>query len=73
MVLVRVRDNGCGIPEQRIKHLGEPFFSYKEKGTGLGLTVSYRIVESHKGRIVFKSEVNQGTEVEIMLPIYNKS
>lgn len=69
MVLVRVRDNGCGIPEQRIKHLGEPFFSYKEKGTGLGLTVSYRIVESHKGKIIFKSEVNKGTEVEIMLPI----
>lgn len=70
MVLVRVRDNGCGIPEQRIKHLGEPFFSYKEKGTGLGLTVSYRIVESHKGKIIFKSEVNKGTEVEIVLPIY---
>lgn len=73
MVLVRVRDNGCGIPEQRIKHLGEPFFSYKEKGTGLGLTVSYRIVESHKGKIIFKSEVDKGTEVEIMLPIHINS
>ncbi|MFX3623177.1 MAG: PAS domain S-box protein [Ectobacillus sp.] len=66
---IRITDNGCGIPKERMKHLGEPFFSYKEKGTGLGLTVSYRIVESHNGKIAFTSEVDKGTTVEMMFPI----
>ncbi len=68
-VVITVKDNGCGIPKERMKHLGEPFFTYKEKGTGLGLTVSYRILESHQGKIKFDSKVKQGTTVEITLPI----
>ncbi|MDQ0245353.1 PAS domain S-box-containing protein [Bacillus fengqiuensis] len=70
-VSVKVEDNGCGISEERMKHLGEPFYSSKEKGTGLGLTVSYRILESHKGRIQFESKKNEGTIVEVLLP-FNK-
>ncbi|WP_226666577.1 PAS domain-containing sensor histidine kinase [Metabacillus litoralis] len=62
-------DDGCGIEEKRLKHLGEPFYSMKEKGTGLGLTVSYRIVEFHNGEIKISSEVNQGTKVQIILPV----
>jgi two-component system, sporulation sensor kinase E len=68
-ILIKVEDNGCGIPPERIKHLGEPFYSSKEKGTGLGLTVSYRILESHKGRIQFHSEVEEGTVAEVILPV----
>lgn len=68
-VSVKVEDNGCGISEERMKHLGEPFYSSKEKGTGLGLTVSYRILESHKGRIQFESQQNEGTIVEVLLPV----
>ncbi len=71
-LVVTIRDNGCGIPEDRLKHLGEPFFSYKEKGTGLGLTVSYRIIELHKGSIMFDSKVGEGTSVRVTLPISNK-
>lgn len=67
-VSVKVEDNGCGISEERMKHLGEPFYSSKEKGTGLGLTVSYRILESHKGRIQFESKKNEGTIVKVLLP-----
>lgn len=67
-VSVKVEDNGCGISEERMKHLGEPFYSSKEKGTGLGLTVSYRILESHKGRIQFESKKEEGTVVEVLLP-----
>ncbi|WP_078409597.1 PAS domain-containing sensor histidine kinase [Priestia abyssalis] len=70
-VSVKVEDNGCGISEERMKHLGEPFYSSKEKGTGLGLTVSYRILESHRGRIQFESEKYEGTVVEVLLP-FNK-
>nr|WP_279664538.1 PAS domain S-box protein [Ectobacillus ponti] len=68
-VKIKVQDNGCGIPEERIKRLGEPFFSYKEKGTGLGLTVSYRILDAHKGKMKFDSKLGEGTTVEILLPV----
>ncbi|WP_299088540.1 PAS domain-containing sensor histidine kinase [uncultured Metabacillus sp.] len=68
-ICIRFTDNGCGIDQERLKHLGEPFYSMKEKGTGLGLTVSYRIVEFHKGKIDFKSKVNEGTTVSLFLPI----
>lgn len=62
-------DDGCGIEEERVKHLGEPFYSMKEKGTGLGLTVSYRIAEFHNGEIKFSSKINHGTIVKVILPI----
>ncbi|MFD0692678.1 ATP-binding protein [Paenibacillus sp. GCM10027628] len=66
-------DTGAGIPEDRIPRLGEPFYTTKEKGTGLGLMVSYRIIENHHGRIRIQSQVDQGTVVEIILPTYMES
>ena len=68
-VKVTIKDDGCGIDEERIKHLGEPFYSVKEKGTGLGLTVSYKILAEHHATIRYSSQLGQGTEVEICLPI----
>ncbi|MBT2758698.1 PAS domain S-box protein [Mesobacillus foraminis] len=70
-VVVKVKDNGCGISDEFLKRLGEPFYSSKEKGTGLGLTVSFKIVESHNGDIRFNSLANQGTEVLVELPMSN--
>ncbi|TKH96070.1 PAS domain-containing sensor histidine kinase, partial [Bacillus wiedmannii] len=49
-VIIHVIDEGIGIPEERIKRLGEPFYSTKEKGTGIGLMLSYKIIESHQGK-----------------------
>jgi signal transduction histidine kinase len=49
--------------------LGEPFYTTKEKGTGLGLMVSYRIIEDHRGSIEITSEVDQGTIVDVRLPV----
>ncbi|OIK13464.1 PAS domain S-box protein [Bacillus sp. MUM 13] len=69
-VIMTIKDDGCGIEEDRVRHLGEPFYSSKEKGTGLGLTVSYRIIEAHKGKMTFQSEIGKGTEVQICLPIH---
>jgi two-component system sporulation sensor kinase A len=69
MVLISIADQGCGIPPERLYMLGEPFYTTKEKGTGLGLMVSYRIIEDHQGSLSFKSEVDQGTLVEVRLPI----
>ncbi len=67
-VIIHVIDEGIGIPEERIKRLGEPFYSTKEKGTGIGLMLSYKIIESHQGKISIMSEVGVGTTVNIYLP-----
>jgi len=67
-VVIQFRDEGCGIPTDRLPKLGEPFYTTKEKGTGLGLMVSYNIIEEHKGKLYVTSELGQGTTVEIVLP-----
>jgi PAS domain S-box-containing protein len=66
---ITLQDQGCGISKELLQKIGEPFYSSKEKGTGLGLTVSYKIVQSHKGNIVFDSEIGVGTTVNITLPV----
>ncbi|WP_239619081.1 PAS domain-containing sensor histidine kinase [Cohnella mopanensis] len=68
MIMTRIIDQGGGIPEDRLEKIGEPFFSLKESGTGLGLMVCNRIVEAHKGKITIQSVVNEGTTLEIELP-----
>ncbi|XXM72642.1 PAS domain S-box protein [Lysinibacillus sphaericus] len=64
-----VRDDGEGIPEDVFSHLGEPFYSTKEKGTGLGLLISHKIIENHSGRIAYESNPGDGTTVKISLPL----
>ncbi|MDQ0338013.1 PAS domain S-box-containing protein [Caldalkalibacillus uzonensis] len=71
-ILISVKDQGCGIPEERMAMLGEPFYSTKEKGTGLGLMVSHKIIEVHEGRLEICSKVNEGTTVDIILPVVSK-
>lgn len=68
-IRILVHDQGCGIEAERISRLGEPFYSLKEKGTGLGLMVCFKIIKEHHGSIRFSSEVGKGTTVEIALPI----
>ncbi|TBX53992.1 PAS domain-containing sensor histidine kinase [Bacillus mycoides] len=68
-VEICISDEGIGIPEERIAKLAEPFYSTKEKGTGLGLMISYKIIESHQGRICITSKVGVGTSVYIYLPL----
>ncbi|KZZ83414.1 ATP-binding protein [Bacillus sp. SJS] len=65
-----LKDEGEGIEPDRIEKLGEPFFTTKERGTGLGLTVCYKIVkDEHRGKIQFQSELGKGTTVTILLPL----
>ncbi|GAE26073.1 sensor histidine kinase [Halalkalibacter wakoensis JCM 9140] len=68
-VRISITDQGCGIPENLISKLGEPFYTLKEKGTGLGLMVSKKIIESHQGTLHIKSETNVGTTMTIELPL----
>ena len=69
MLLVAFADEGCGIPEDRLGKLGEPFFTSKEKGTGLGLMVSYKIIAAHEGTIRIRSEEGVGTTFEVRIPV----
>ncbi|MGM0965523.1 CheR family methyltransferase [Bacillus pumilus] len=62
-------DQGKGIPEDEIGKLGEPFYTTKEKGTGLGLMMTIKIIESHGGTIRFESKNFEGTRVIITFPM----
>ncbi|WP_078553623.1 EAL domain-containing protein [Bacillus alkalicellulosilyticus] len=67
-VLITITDNGKGMTNEQLQYLGKPFFTSKEKGTGLGLVVCFQIIREHKGRMNFSSAENKGTVVEIRLP-----
>lgn len=67
-VVTRFRDEGCGIPDEVIPRLGEPFFSQKENGTGLGLMMCHKIIRDHNGQIDIKSKVGQGTTIDVSIP-----
>ncbi len=73
-IVVTVADTGCGIRPEVGRRVFEPFYTTKEpgQGTGLGLSVSYGIIETHGGTIDFDSVVGQGTEFAVKLPIRNK-
>ncbi len=68
-VEVEFNDTGCGIPEENLKKLFDPFFSTKARGVGLGLAVTHGIIEKNKGTIEIKSEVGEGTAFVVRLPI----
>lgn len=65
---IAIQDEGLGIPKDKLKKLGEPFYTTKEKGTGLGLMVSYQIIEEHKGSIKVESDEGKGTTFYLSLP-----
>jgi signal transduction histidine kinase len=67
--VVRVRDNGAGIAPEKLARIFNPFFTTKEKGTGLGMAISKKIVEAHAGTIDVVSEPGRGTEFAVSLPL----
>jgi two-component system, sporulation sensor kinase B len=67
--IIEIEDNGKGISKKHLKQLGTPFYSTKEKGTGVGLTVSYQIIHSMKGTIDIESTEGVGTKFTIHFPI----
>jgi len=71
-----VEDNGCGMNEEVLKHLFEPFFTRRKggQGTGLGLSITYRIVEEHEGNIdAFSDGVGQGSRFVVSLPSHSSN
>ncbi|MBD3921920.1 ATP-binding protein [Paenibacillus sp. PR3] len=69
--VIRISDNGEGMEKEQIEKLGEPYYSTKTKGTGLGLMVTFRIIEVMNGMLEFRSEKGKGTEALIRFPIVN--
>lgn len=65
---IEVKDYGKGMTDNQLKNIGTPFYSMKEKGTGLGLMVCYNIIEGMKGKIEVESQLNEGTSFKILLP-----
>jgi two-component system, sporulation sensor kinase E len=72
MICISIHDQGTGIPAERLKRLGEPFYTTKDRGTGLGLMVSYKIIEEHNGYIRVDSQEGIGTTFHIYLPILSE-
>lgn len=72
-VVVTFADTGCGIPHEIIETIFEPFFSTKDDGNGLGLFVSYGIIQNHQGSIEVSSEVDKGTTFNVLLPLTDKA
>ena len=75
-VRIRVSDSGVGIPAEQVDRIFEPFFTTKDthpdpavRGSGLGLSVSYSIVEAHGGRITVESEPGRGSRFTVILPV----
>ncbi|SMQ82062.1 PAS domain S-box-containing protein [Bacillus sp. OV166] len=67
-VQISIQDTGVGISKEKLKKLGEPFYTTKKNGNGLGLMVSFKIIESHNGKVFVESEPNKGTTFNILLP-----
>ncbi len=69
--VIKISDTGCGIPEDQLDQIFDPFYTTKRDwhGTGLGLAVSYRIVQLFKGNMSVTSKINQGTTFTITLPL----
>ena len=74
MIAMSIADTGCGISEQNLQEIFEPFFSTKTEagGTGLGLSITYGLVQELGGRIEVESQINEGTEFTVYLPTKQK-
>jgi two-component system, sporulation sensor kinase B len=71
-VHIEIADTGIGMTDDELARLGTPFYSLKEKGTGIGLMVSYQIIEKMKGKVTVTSQKGEGTTFVISLPRYIK-
>ncbi len=72
MAALVVRDDGAGMTSDVVARLGTPFFTTKNDGNGLGLSISYNIVENHGGRVVVKSQPGRGAVFIVLLPLADR-
>ena len=67
--VIKLSDTGCGIKQEDIKNIFNPFFTTKSQGTGLGLAVTHKIIQEHNGKIEVESHTGRGTIFKIYLPL----
>jgi len=72
-IVVEITDNGSGINEEDMPHIFNPFFTRKNYGTGLGLSLVKKIIDIHQGTIDIFSKKNEGTKALIILPLVTES
>lgn len=70
-VIISISDNGTGIPKEVVGRIFEPFFTTKDvgEGTGLGMSIAYKTIERHNGKISLNSVEGEGTNFDIELPV----
>jgi signal transduction histidine kinase len=70
-IIVEISDSGCGISNESLQKITDPFFTTKDpgKGVGLGLSIAYTIIMEHNGEIDFKSEIGKGTTAIVKIPV----
>ena len=73
-IYIEVADNGCGIDENALEHIFEPFYTTKPvgEGTGMGMAIVYNVLKEHNGSVEIESEVNVGTRIKCVVPIIVK-
>ena len=75
-VLLRIVDQGIGIPEDEVKNIGQKFFRAKNTlevaGTGIGIYLTKNFIELHKGSLKIESKLNVGTSITVTLPVINQ-
>ncbi|HYL57731.1 MAG TPA: HAMP domain-containing sensor histidine kinase [Candidatus Acidoferrales bacterium] len=69
LAVVRIRDNGCGIADDKLAKIFNPFYTSKQNGTGLGLGVAKKVIDAHRGQIQVNSKVGTGTEFILGIPL----
>lgn len=72
-ITIAIEDNGKGMTEKELEQIGLPFYTTKAKGTGLGMMVTYKLIQDMGGKLRYESELNEGTRVLLTLPLSTKS
>ncbi|MCR8868371.1 ATP-binding protein [Peribacillus frigoritolerans] len=71
-IIIEISDNGVGMNKEQINRFGEPYYSSKEKGTGLGSMVAVKTIQTMNGTLHLTSALNKGTTISITLPVYRE-
>ena len=66
---ITINDTGPGIPQDKLKHIFDPFYTTKEKGTGLGLFIVHQIIQNNKGDVSIESKLGKGTTAKVRFDI----
>ncbi len=70
LVEINIKDSGKGMTDEVKKKLFDPFFTTREQGTGLGMSIAHKTMASHGGTILIDSALNKGTKISLLFPLF---